>query len=84
MYVTSNIHKPALSACTMTLVCDVRIPYNDNSAARQVKMKQSMFMDLGGCGSHISRQSERDGSNIANPTYRPHLPPGNISGTHFF
>jgi len=44
----SNIHKPALAPCTMILVCDLCIPYNDSSAARQVKVKQFIFRVLEG------------------------------------
>ena len=71
----NNIHKPALAPCTVALVC---------VAARQVKVKQYMFRVLGGRGSQISRQSAREGINIANHTHRQHLPLGNIPGTHFW
>jgi hypothetical protein len=37
----------------------------------------------GGWGSQISRQSAHEGGKVANPTHRPPLPPGNITGTHF-
>jgi len=34
-------------------------------------------------GSQISRQSAHERSKIVSPTHPPHLPPGNIPGTHF-
>jgi hypothetical protein len=36
-----------------------------------------------GWGSQISRQSAHEGGKVVSPTHRPHLPPGNIPGTHF-
>jgi hypothetical protein len=32
----------------------------------------------------ISRKSAHEGSKVVSPTHRPPLPPGNISGTHFY
>jgi len=37
----------------------------------------------GDLGSQISRQSENEGRKVASTTHRPHLPRGNIPGTHF-
>ena len=37
----------------------------------------------GGWSCQISRQSSHKGGKVVSPTHRPHLPPGNISGTHF-
>jgi len=36
-----------------------------------------------GWGCQISRQSAHKGGKVVSPTHRPHLPPGNISGTHY-
>ena len=51
-----------------------------------VKVKVEVWTDSEGSrilGSKISRQSVREGSQIVSRTHRPHLPPGNIPGTHF-
>jgi len=55
----------------------------------KIKVKQSLYGHgetlrvPGGSGSLISRQSAHEGGKVVNPTHRPPLPPGNISGTHF-
>jgi hypothetical protein len=36
-----------------------------------------------GWGSQISRQLAHEGGKVVSPVHRPHLPPGNIPGTHF-
>jgi hypothetical protein len=37
----------------------------------------------GGLGPKISRHSAYEGGEVVNPTHRPPLPPGNVTGTHF-
>jgi hypothetical protein len=38
--------------------------------------------DPGGWSSQILRQLAHEGGKVVSPTHRPHLPPGNIPGTH--
>jgi len=38
----------------------------------------------GGWGSQISRQSTHERGKVVSLTHRPHLPPGNIPGTHLY
>jgi hypothetical protein len=51
----------------------------------KVKVKQSWTGPEGSrrLSSNISRQSAHEGGKVVSPTHRPHLPPGNIPGTHF-
>ena len=32
----------------------------------------------------LSRQSAHEGGKVVSPTHRPPLPPGDITGTHFY
>ena len=56
----------------------------------KIKVKQSLYRPgqtlrvPGDWGSQISRHSAHEGGELASPTHRPPLPPGNIPSTHFF